>query len=168
MLVYKISTIFDQIKDEIAIQPPFYSHSLLICDPSKFCRDLRANPPPIGPLSPPWSPPMPKSLLVTLSGNIKRGQTGSNEVKRGQTGSNEVKLGQTRHVGYRGISSIGARHPPGHVVHWGMLSTEACCSRGILSWGILSQGILSRGLSSRGMSFLGMSSQGIMTESRLK
>ena len=47
----QILPIFDQIRDEIAILSPFYPYFLLLSDPSKFCRDLRASPPP------PWFPP---------------------------------------------------------------------------------------------------------------
>ena len=59
MVVKKVQIllIFDQIKDKIGIKPPFYSHSSLICDLSKFCRDLRANPPPSDPCPPPCVPP---------------------------------------------------------------------------------------------------------------
>ena len=58
-----ILLIFYKLKDKIAISNNFYAHFWLILDTYRFCLKSRANPP-MGPLS----PPMPKSVWLTLTG----------------------------------------------------------------------------------------------------
>ena len=41
----------------MTIFTPYHTHFLLIREPSKFCRELRANPPPSDPCPPPCVPP---------------------------------------------------------------------------------------------------------------
>ena len=76
-----ILLIFYQIKDKIAIFTNFDTHFLLIWDTYRFCRESRTNLPPSDPF-PPYgedrSPPMPKSVRLTLLSLVlysSKGQT---------------------------------------------------------------------------------------------